>query len=541
MNSHRGVGRFLAVAGLALTLLVACSGSGDDRVTSREPAGEQPRQGGTIVIGAGEPVCGDWYGACGGNNNGILVQHTLPAPMRFIDGQHRPTALLAGEPEVTPGPPQRVTYRINPQAVWSDGTPITAADFRYSWEQGRATDVRGMGEIAAVDDADPKTAVVTWREPSGNWRDRFQPILPRHLLEGKDRNAEMKDGYRFSGGPWMLEHWTRGQEFKIVRNPRYWGEPAHLDALVSRVVDIPGSRQAYKTGQIDMIVVPGPDALEFKGMPETAFEPIQSSGFSLFVFNTQRPPFDRKAFRQALAYATDRDSIVTQLQVPTFPGARPTQALATAAIPEWYSEPFSRYRRDLTKVDELMRADGWAKGPDGIWARGDVRARVELSVVAAVQFQVLLAQMVESQWKEAGFDATTRAAGPALAGDLVPKGNYQVFFTGVGYPTNPSQCVRFCSNRIPTEANGFSGGNVSRIVSPVLDDIWRQVDSELERERRRDLVRRGQEALADEVPAFPLSSIRDVAVSNSAKVGGPVALTPPYAGLSEWFCKTTCG
>ncbi|CAA9216057.1 MAG: Oligopeptide ABC transporter, periplasmic oligopeptide-binding protein OppA [uncultured Acidimicrobiales bacterium] len=543
MSSHRSVGRFLPAAGLALTLLVACSGPGDDRVISPEPAAEQPRQGGTIVIGAGEPACADWYAPCGAGNNGILVQHTLPAPMRFVDGQHRPTALLAGEPEVEPGPPQRVTYRINPQAVWSDGTPITAADFRYSWEQGRATDVRGMGDIAGVDDADPTRAVVTWREPSGNWRDRFQPILPRHLLEGKDRTAEMKDGYRFSGGPWMLDHWTRGQEFKIVRNPRYWGKPAHLDSVVSRVVDIPGRRQAYKTGQIDMIIDAGadPSIQEVRSMPDTAFELIPSSGSSFFVFNTQRPPFDRSPFRQALAYATDRDVIVRQLAGQIFPDARPTHALATAVIPEWYSEPFARYRRDLTKVAELMRADGWAKGPDGVWARGDVRARVELSVAAAVQFQVLLAQIVESQWKEAGFDATTRAAGPALVGDLVPKGNYQVYFTGVGYPTDPGQCVRFCSNRIPTEANGFSGGNISRIASPVLDDIWRQVDRELDREKRRNLVRRGQEALADEVPAFPLSTFRDVAVYNTTKLGGPVALTPPHAGLSDWFCKTTCG
>ena len=543
MNWHRGVGRSFAAAGLAMTIMVACSGSGDDRVTSPQLAGEQPLpQGGTIVIGAGEPVCADWYAPCGAGNNAILVQHTLPAPMRFIDGQHRPTALLAGEPEVDPGPPHRVTYRVNPQAVWSDGTPITAADFRYSWEQGRATNIRSMGDIAAVDDSDPRTAVVTWREPSGDWRDRFQPILPRHLLEGKDRNAEMKDGYRFSGGPWMLDHWTRGQEFKIVRNPRYWGKPAHLDGMVSRVADVPGNRQAFKTGQMDMIMSPGADASiqEFKGMPDTAFEPIPSSGFSFFVFNTQRPPFDRRPFRQALAYATDRDAIVAQLAGPIFPDARPTQALATAVIPEWYSEPFSRYRLDLTKVAELMRAEGWAKGPDGVWARGDARARVELSVSANVPFQVLLAQIVESQWKEAGFDASTRGIGAtALLGDLVPKANYQVLFTGIGYPTDPSQCVRFCSDRIPTEANGFSGGNVSRIASPVLDDIWRQVDRELDRGKRRDLVRRGQEALAEELPAFPLSSIRDVAVYNSTKLGGPVALTPPYAGLSDWFCKTT--
>jgi peptide/nickel transport system substrate-binding protein len=119
------------------------------------------------------------------------------------------------------------------------------------------------------------------------------------------------------------------------------------------------------------------------------------------VFDTQRPPFDRKAVRQALAYATDRDAIVAQLQGPIFPDARPTHALASVAIPEWYSEPFARYRRDLAKVAELMRGEGWAKGSDGIWAKGDARARVELSVAAGVPFQALLAQVVQSQWHDA--------------------------------------------------------------------------------------------------------------------------------------------
>jgi peptide/nickel transport system substrate-binding protein len=526
------------------SLTVGCSGSGDDGSAGPETTVDQPRRGGTIVIGAGEPICADWYGQCGAGNLGIAALQTLPSPLTFVDGGFRPTALLASEPTVESGPPQRVTYRIDPRAVWSDGTPITSADFRYTWEQGRANNIRGMGDIASVDDADPTTVVVTWREPSAAWRERFRPLLPKHLLDGKDRNAEMKDGYRFSGGPWMIDHWTRGQEITFVRNPRYWGTPAMADAVVSRVVDPEAGTLAYKSGQLDMILRPGADPAtgELMNLPDTAFEPVKSSGFSFFVFNTQRPPFDRKAVRQAVAYATDRDAIVSQLAGPLFPDARPTQAFATVAIPEWYSEAFARYRRDLARVNELMRADGWGKGADGVWARGDVRASVELSIAAGVQFQALLAAIVESQWKEAGFEVTTRSmAGAALMTDLVPKGNYQVYFTGVTYPTDPGHCIRFCSKNTPTDENRFTGGNLSRIASPLLDDVWARVDTELDQVTRRDLVRRGHEALAEEVPAFPLGSTRDVAVYNRTKIGGPVSLSPPFVGLSEWFCRTTCG
>ena len=47
---------------------------------------------------------------------------------------------LSGEPELTPGPPQVVKYKLNPQAVWSDGSPITAADFIAQWKALRGKD-----------------------------------------------------------------------------------------------------------------------------------------------------------------------------------------------------------------------------------------------------------------------------------------------------------------------------------------------------------------------------------------------------------------
>lgn len=544
MRSGPGRDRWLLVTVVMVALVAACSGSGSGTATGPVTTVEQPRQGGTIALSVGEPVCGDWYGQCGAAKLGIVALQTLPSPMEFADGKYRPTPLLVGDPVVDAGPPHRVTYRIAPRAVWSDGTPITSSDFRYTWEQARSTNVRGMGDIAAVDDADPKTAVVTWKEPSAAWPDRFRPILPSHLLDGQDRAAEMKDRYRFSGGPWMIDRWTRGQELRLVRNSAYWGTHAHLDAVVLRVIGDPAAtRQAYKSNQIDMFNQAGaePGVEEMRGLPDTGFVELPGIGYSFLAFNTQSPPLDRKAVRHALAYATDRDAVVTQLQGHLRPGVRPTQSLASPANPDWYSEPFARYRRDLGKVTDLMRGDGWSKGPDGVWLKDGVRARIELLIDAAPRFHGLLAQIVESQWKEAGFDVTVkRANATAINVELLPRGTYQVVFTGaLATIVDPGQCARFCSKNIPTEASRFVGGNITRISSPVLDDLWARVDTELDTARRIDLVRRGQEALAEEMPALPLSSIIDVYIFNSRKLGG-VTVGPGLPSLPEWFCRTTC-
>lgn len=161
------------VAMVASVATASCSAS--DR-PSPAPSAEAPVRGGTLVVGATqEPGCADWYAPCGNNSWGgdMMSSQTLPRTFDFVDGQYRPNVLLAGEPTVEPGPPQRVTYRLAARAVWSDGQPITSADLQYTVEQGKAAALPSLLAITAVDDSDPRTAVVTYASPEAAWRDGF--------------------------------------------------------------------------------------------------------------------------------------------------------------------------------------------------------------------------------------------------------------------------------------------------------------------------------------------------------------------------------
>ena len=141
------------------------------------------------------------------------------------------------QPTLDAGPPMKVTYRIKPEAVWSDGEPITSKDFEYTWKQivtGKDIyDTTGYDDIASVDTTDPKTAVVTFKKPFAGWQDLFGGfyfVLPSHLLEGKNRSKAMKDGYAFSGGPWKLdgrqERLEEGQEHHARAEPEVLGHQA---------------------------------------------------------------------------------------------------------------------------------------------------------------------------------------------------------------------------------------------------------------------------------------------------------------------------
>ena len=548
MHTRRST-RLVLVAVVLATIAAACSSGDPGQVGGPEPGAEQPKQGGALVLGAGgEPACADWYLPCGNNIWGIrtMALQTLPTPMEFIDGQYRPSSLLAGEPTVEVGPPQRVTYRINPRAVWSDGTPITSADFRYSWEQGKAANFRGMGEIASVDDVDPRTAVVRWTNPSASWRDRFRPPAseapPRR--EGPQRRDEgrlpllrrtldhrpLDEGPRDQAGSQspLLGIASSSRLRRLQGHHRLGGLPAGVQDGSGRR-GLPHCRRCRSRSSS-------------RSVADTAFEVSPSLTYAIFVLNTKRPPLDSKAVRQALAYATDRDAIAKNLLATLKPDVRATQSVMSPANTEWYSEPFARYRKDLTRVNELMRADGWNRGADGFWAKEGNTARVEISIASGLRVAELAAQILHSQWRDAGFDASIDVTtNTALGGERVPRGNYQVVYASVAPGSaDPELCPSYCSRNVPTEGNRFQGGNVSRISSPALDDALERVNTELDPGKRRELVRRAQEALADEVAVLPFAGMLDVFVSRATKVGGPVSSTPAFLRLSEWFCKTVC-
>jgi len=537
-----------ATAVLALTA-AACAGSAG--TGKPPPSSVQVDKGGTLVLPLGiEPTCADWLAPCGQFLGGFLAmaRPTSPRALDFINGQWQPTPLLTGMPTLEVGPPERLTYRINPKAVWSDGVPITSSDFRYAWDQNangpNISNRTGYDQIDLVDDSDPKTAVVTFRTPFAGWRTLFPTLLPAHLLQGKDRTAELKDGYSWSGGPWIMDHWTRGQEVKLVPNPRYWDKQPNLDAVVWKLIPDPAAAlEAYKSGQIALTTgVPPEEALaDLQALPDTKVDVDVAFGTTHLNFNTTRPPLDSVPVRQSLAYALDRDLMAAQGDFLK-PDVKAIQSFMTPADGKWYVDSFSRYRPDPVKIDQLMRGDGWSKGADGIWAKIGQRAEFELLITANSKVAAAVGQILQSQWKAAGFSVNLNVQLSNTIADSQAKGTFQASlssFAFSNYVDDPGRCLFLCSQAIPSAANGNSGMNVMRISNPALDEAWARVNSELDDARRLDAVKRANDLTADLVPMLPLYPGVALLVYNTSRLAGPVTnnVPSPFYNLNEWWCR----
>lgn len=550
--SRRAVIAALTVAALVGSL-AACTSSS----TTPEPSDVAVVDGGEIVIGAEqEPDCTDWIATCAGSIWGTYVMQipTMPSVFqtRLVDDEWQPTPsdLVTGEPEVVVGDDgtQTITYSINPDAVWSDGEPITSADFAYTALQIRdgddIFDKTGYDRITAVDSSDPATAVVTLSSAYAGWRTLFSVygVMPSHLLEGQDRAAIMADGYDFSGGPWKIEKWTRGTSVTLVPNENYWGEKPHLDKVTFLFLpDTTAAFQALKSGQVSVLApTPQLDALNQieAGLPGIRSQVDARSGnLEAIWLNNAVAPFDSVAVRQALAYSIDRDAIVKRL-FGSLGIDEAQQSFNSPMVAPFAADDFSQYSLDLDKVDELMQGDGWSKNGDGVWAKGGETATFSIKTLAGNKRRDLTVQVLQSQLADAGFEMTIDQVTPAdLFGTIAPEGDFQAgIWALVDTFPDPTLSSTFSSVNIPSDANGFSGINFYRTDIEGLDDLLAQVDTEVDQDARVAASQEADALIAENVPSLPLDVVPNVLLW-SEKVGGPLQINPiegPFWNLAEW-------
>ena len=550
--SRRGIIAALTAAALVGSL-AACSPTS----ATPEPSEVAVVDGGEIVIGAEqEPDCADWIATCGGSIWGTYIMQipTLPGVFqtRQVDDEWVPVPsdLVTAEPEVEVADDgtQTITYSINPDAVWSDGEPITSADFEYTALQIRdgddIFDKTGYDRIASIDATDPATAVVTLSSPYAGWRTLFSVygIMPAHLLEGQDRNALMADGYDFSGGPWKIDEWTRGTSVTLVPNENYWGEKPHLDKVTFLFLpDTTAAFQALKSGQVSALY-PSPqlDALNQieAGLPGIQSQVDARSGnLEAIWLNNSAAPFDSVAVRQAFAYSIDRDAIVSRL-FGSLGIDEAQQSFNSPMVAPFAADDFSQYSLDLDKVDELMEGDGWSKDSDGVWAKGGETATFSIKTLAGNKRRDLTVQVLQSQLADAGFEMTIDQVTPAdLFGTIAPQGDFQAgIWALVDTFPDPTLSSTFSSVNIPSEANGFSGINFYRTDIPGLNDLLARVDSEVDPDARIAASHEADTLIAENVPSLPLDAVPNVLLWSDT-VGGPLQINPvegPFWNLAEW-------
>lgn len=150
---------------------------------------------------------------------------------------------------VTDTTPFTVTYKIRPEAAWTDNAPIAADDFWYLWRQmvsqPGVVDPAGYDLITGVQSLDGgKTAVVTFSRPYPAWRELFNDLLPAHIVKDVPGGfpAGLNRALPVTGGQFRVDNIDpQRDEILLARNDRFWGRPATPDQILFRRAGVPAA------------------------------------------------------------------------------------------------------------------------------------------------------------------------------------------------------------------------------------------------------------------------------------------------------------
>jgi peptide/nickel transport system substrate-binding protein len=277
------------------------------------------------------------------------------------------------------------TFTTRPNAKWSDGKPLTAADVAWTFstilkfQNGPTANSAGyVAHMASATAPNATTVVLTYKQPVANVLSQVQqvPILPEHIWakyaagNGKGLTRFANNAPIVSGGPFTLVRYVPKQIALFERNPLYYGPKPHIKELGLQFFGTTDAMiTALKSGQLDGV----------ESVPPTSVATLKASHFVVrqapgvyfddFIINANPKQQASHAellnplVREAFNYAVDRNAIVrTSLLGYGVPGS----SIIPPATGHWYDKAITPPPFDLAKANQLLNQAGYKMGPNGV-------------------------------------------------------------------------------------------------------------------------------------------------------------------------------
>lgn len=385
--------------------------------------------------------------------NAAISSLVLPSSFRPIADAATPTGsrwamdpTLLVSAEVTGENPFTVTYKIRPEAAWTDNAPIGADDYWYLWRQmvshPGVVDPAGYDLITGVQSVEGgKTAVVTFSQPYPAWRELFNDILPAHIVKDVPGGfgAGLARALPVTGGQFRVDNIDpQRDEILLARNDRYWGEPAKPDQILFRRAGSPAAlADSIRNGDTQVAQVHGGQAAfaQLSAIPDVRTDRIVGPRVMQLTLRAQQPALTDLLVRRAVfglldvdllaAVGAGSDNTVTlaqaQVRTPSDPGYVPTAppAITTEAALGLLAD--AGYQVQPVETPETTTPG--TPGPDE--ARGQITKDGEpltivLGVAANDPTSIAVANTAADQLRNVGIAASVSALDPvALYSDAM--------------------------------------------------------------------------------------------------------------------------
>jgi peptide/nickel transport system substrate-binding protein len=490
-----------------------------------------------ITIGAEEfpSVLNDMTAQGNGEWTAMIVGPALARGYRLMpDFSYQPW-LFSKDCSVTASTPFTVDCTIRPDAKWSDNVPLTAEDFKFTYEtimnpKNNVVTRDGYDQISAFNVVSPTEFQMVFKAPFAPFRDLWAGtstgVLPEHILAGQNFNkvwntciCDPKTKQPISSGPMMVQSFTPDQQVMLVPNPNYWGTHAQVPKVVFvPTIDSSSELNAFRAGEVDMIYPQNQIGLRKKieAVPGAKYETTLGPQWEHFDMLSTVPGLDDLAVRKAIATAMPRQQIVDRVVKDANDQAQVlenTQWMADQPqyLPNWDIYPASG---DVARANAMLDAAGWKMGPDGVRAKNGVKLAFDLGTTSGNQARVLAQQIIQDQMKKVGIKLTIRNS-PDILDTKLPGFDYQsLIFAWVGSPDPFGNNIIWQSTSIPEKCSlanakkgncDYSGANYTKIENPAVDSLLKQADAQSNPTERAGLYNQVDQQLAtNSVTVIPL-------------------------------------
>ena len=372
--------------------------------------------------------------------NAAIAALVLPSSFRPVPDPNSPTGsrwdldtTLLQSAEVTSQNPFTVTYRIRPEAQWTDNAPIAADDYWYLWRQmvsqPGVVDPAGYDLITGVQSVEGgKQAVVTFSQPYPAWRELFNNIVPAHIV--KDMPGGFGAGLArvmpVTGGQFRVESIDpQRDEILLARNDRFWREPAKPDLVLFRRGGATSAlADSIRNGDTQVAQVHGGAAAfaQLSVIPNVRTSRIVTPRVMQLILRAQQPNLADSQVRKAILGLLDVDLLASvgagddntvtlaqaQVRSPSDPGYVPTAppamskdaAMALLEGAGYTMQPVAPPPVPGPSIERLTK--------DG------VPLTLVLGVAANDPTAVAVANTAADQLRNAGIEASVLALDPVL-------------------------------------------------------------------------------------------------------------------------------
>lgn len=437
---------------------------------------------------------------------------------------------------------RQLSFRLRPNARWSDGVPVTAEDVAFTFSVQKDPELGAVGFefkdfITDVEVLDPHTVRFTFSHvyPYQLMDANDGHIIPAHVWSAVPRAQWRTTDFSrhlVTCGPYRLASHSRGQTLVLERDPAYWDHPKpYLERLLFRVIPDPTVQvNQLLAGHVDMVrVVPPRDADRVRTHPDLELIEFPSRDWGFLAWNNARPPFDDRRVRRALTLAINRKAAVDSV----FLGhARLAQGPILSSM--WaFNRDLPQLPYDPDAARTLLDQTQWRdSNGDGVLDRGGKRLEFDILYPAANIFRRDLAQLISADLARVGVRARPRPVEGATFLARQERGDFEALLGAW------TEATRIELSSVWATRSATSGSyNFVSYSNPEVDRLIAAARQEADHARAKVLLDRIQELIVFDQPVTFLYE-RNQLVGLSRRIrNADVNAAGLFFNISEWYCE----